>query len=129
MKEHCVSTAMHAKASLVRLRHGGKATWTSTKDAREPQGRRAEKKAKRAKVVTEEAVARAYTKMAKDWERLNVKDARKFWRGSVAAAPAGSAMGSLVEQRQAKAQRSHAEACQQEADLELARLPVGDVTA
>ena len=37
MREHCVSTAMHARASLVRLRRGGMAKWAEIKDDREPR--------------------------------------------------------------------------------------------
>ena len=97
MREHCVSTAMHARASLVRLRRGGMAKWADTKEDRKPRSRQVGEKATRDAVPTAEAAARTLAKRAKDWERINAKDARKFWRGSTAATKAGSAPGSSVE--------------------------------
>ena len=126
MREHCVSTAMHARASLVRLRRGGRAQWADAKDDSRPRSRQVGRKASRNTVPTAEAAALTLAKRVKDWERVNVKDARKFWKGSTAATKAGSAPGSEVEQRQAKAQRTHAEACQRETDFELARVPAVD---
>ena len=116
----CIASRGKALASLVRLRHAGQAVWAHPTKKRASTAADSAPQTKRASVEAVRRSERAGTQMVKDWERLNLKDSRKFWREKVAVVAASSAAGSELEQRQAKAQRRHAQECQEAADLDLA---------
>ena len=116
----CIAARGKALASLVRLRHAGQAVWAHPTKKRASTAADSARQTKRASVEAVRRSERAGTQMVKDWERLNLKDSRKFWREKVAVVAASSAAGSELEQRQAKAQRRHAQECQEAADLDLA---------